>query len=321
MRFCGLSTTDLIVDTKLHICTNKDKCACHAANSDQEFLSFNTLNKALSQALIELGNDYPAAVTLVAADDDSWMHLTPEELEQEMRTRITNTSSFTKGSDDTPLDTKTPPADAIGAKLGTVDDMLSGVKIFLGRNSGLEGPDDGSESENVSENESDTGSDDEGVDSDSPPNSINKSFGALDINFDKLLKIVESDTSKEIATSRDVPHFSSEGIGSGHIPSNHFEMNDRVHSSDDIIDSDDESQSFGSEEGFDDAYAQAMEEQLRNTTVSETFERDADGAVDIDKNLMKNMFESHASQDGTYGPASQLFSQLGLSFPSLPKDN
>ena len=37
--------------------------------------------------------------------------------------------------------------------------------------------------------------------------------------------------------------------------------------------------------------------------------------VDVDLNLLKYILESHASQDGNTGPATQLLSQLGIKLP------
>ena len=307
VRFCGLNTTDLI-GRQLNVCNKKGECSCQETSNGCKHLPLETINKEISRTLAELASDIPAAVTLDAADDDSWMHLTPEELELEMQTRSEKASSYPKGEDDkSPVATVSPCA-----KSGQIDGMLTGMKTFFDRKSGIEGPDD-----NRSDSQSDTDSDCEN-NSNFLPESTEENLGALDIDFDKLLKIVEGGTNIATATTADVPpHCASDGIGSGHIPPSHL---DEERSLDEILDSDDESQaSFGSEEGFDDAYAQIMEEELRNSTLSETFECDDMGAVDIDKNLMKNMFESHASQDGAYGPASQLFSQLGLHFPVLPK--
>lgn len=44
-------------------------------------------------------------------------------------------------------------------------------------------------------------------------------------------------------------------------------------------------------------------------------------AVDVDLNFLKYVLESHASQLGGAGPATQLFSQLGIQLPHLPPMN
>lgn len=43
--------------------------------------------------------------------------------------------------------------------------------------------------------------------------------------------------------------------------------------------------------------------------------------VDVDLNFLKYLLESHASQLGAAGPATQLFSQLGIQLPHLPPMN
>ena len=77
------------------------------------------------------------------------------------------------------------------------------------------------------------------------------------------------------------------------------------------VDSDDES--------FDeDAYNEAMDAELTSSVVGDTFERDVHGQVDIDQNLLQNMLESHASQGGAPGPASQLMAKLNIQSPAEP---
>ena len=44
-------------------------------------------------------------------------------------------------------------------------------------------------------------------------------------------------------------------------------------------------------------------------------------AVNVDLNFLKYLLESHASQLGSAGPATQLFSQLGIKLPNLPPMN
>lgn len=86
-------------------------------------------------------------------------------------------------------------------------------------------------------------------------------------------------------------------------------------------------------------YLDQLDKELGGTTMMETFENilsdrrafseipdqspSAEGTpiVDIDLNLLKNLLESHASQIGGIGPASQLLGQLGLSFPKLQDDS
>eukprot|EP00602_Paraphysomonas_sp_CaronLab_P012394 CAMPEP_0185040924 /NCGR_PEP_ID=MMETSP1103-20130426/39591_1 /TAXON_ID=36769 /ORGANISM="Paraphysomonas bandaiensis, Strain Caron Lab Isolate" /LENGTH=910 /DNA_ID=CAMNT_0027580445 /DNA_START=23 /DNA_END=2752 /DNA_ORIENTATION=+ len=85
-----------------------------------------------------------------------------------------------------------------------------------------------------------------------------------------------------------------------------------------------------SEDRFMSEYMDAMEAELSGSTMLETFERysadvDAENGedglyrpVDIEANLLKNLLESHASQMGSAGPASNLLSQLGIDLPPPP---
>jgi hypothetical protein len=70
--------------------------------------------------------------------------------------------------------------------------------------------------------------------------------------------------------------------------------------------------------------------ELENTTLMETFERygreggdgeegERYGEIDVEKNLLKNLLESHASQMGQAGPATTLLSQLGIPLPNPPQ--
>jgi hypothetical protein len=62
-----------------------------------------------------------------------------------------------------------------------------------------------------------------------------------------------------------------------------------------------------------------LDDELADSTLAESFERyDGSEGIDVEKNLLKNLLESHASQMGSSGPASNLLSQLGVSMPSAP---
>ena len=62
-----------------------------------------------------------------------------------------------------------------------------------------------------------------------------------------------------------------------------------------------------------------MAEELEGSTIRETYEYDNNNEVDVEASLLKHLLESHASQDGGPGPASQLLAQLGITLPSMPK--
>mmetsp|Transcript_46976 Transcript_46976/g.117583 ORF Transcript_46976/g.117583 Transcript_46976/m.117583 type:complete len:93 (+) Transcript_46976:1-279(+) len=89
------------------------------------------------------------------------------------------------------------------------------------------------------------------------------------------------------------------------------------------------------------AYGEEMEQQLRGTTLAATFAQDAaapaedaassskpavDGEaeaagaeglkpVNLDTNLISNLLESYASQEGLPGPASNIAGMLGIKLP------
>lgn len=78
---------------------------------------------------------------------------------------------------------------------------------------------------------------------------------------------------------------------------------------------------------FMEEYSKYMDAELSSTTLAESFEKtlnsedDSADDVDVEKNLLKYLMESHASQLGLPGPASQLLSQLNLSLPLPPPMN
>ena len=65
-------------------------------------------------------------------------------------------------------------------------------------------------------------------------------------------------------------------------------------------------------------YMRDIDEQLKATTLSESFKKDADGDVDIDLNLVSNILESFSAESGLSGPASSVLASLGV---HLPRDS
>jgi hypothetical protein len=68
-----------------------------------------------------------------------------------------------------------------------------------------------------------------------------------------------------------------------------------------------------------------MDAELSGTTMLDSFERqgksDGDDSyyeVDVEKNLLKNLLESHAGTMGGTGPASNILSQMGVNLPKPP---
>ena len=61
-----------------------------------------------------------------------------------------------------------------------------------------------------------------------------------------------------------------------------------------------------------------MAAELQGSTIRETYEYNDNNEVDVEASLLKHLLESHASQDGGPGPASQLLAQLGIRLPDTP---
>ena len=73
-------------------------------------------------------------------------------------------------------------------------------------------------------------------------------------------------------------------------------------------------------------YNEAMEEELFGTAMAETFERtvpskgDPAGAVDMEKNLLKNLMEAEAIHPGASSPAAALLALIGAKLPGADED-
>ena len=62
-------------------------------------------------------------------------------------------------------------------------------------------------------------------------------------------------------------------------------------------------------------YMRELEEQLRGTTMSESFAKDEGGDLDIDLNLVSNILHSFSAETGLTGPASSVLASLGVHLP------
>ena len=98
---------------------------------------------------------------------------------------------------------------------------------------------------------------------------------------------------------------------------------DRSDDNDTDDDSDRDNLSENDHDDFMTEYSKYMEAELSSTTLAESFEKSENNSndVDVEKNLLKYLMESHASQLGMPGPTTQLLSQLNLSLPLPPPMN
>ncbi|KAG9440693.1 hypothetical protein H6P81_020858 [Aristolochia fimbriata] len=179
-------------------------------------------------------------------------------------------------------------------------------------------------------------------------------FGDIAKSMEAFVKKVSSFEGAEVPENRDskevdfdVEHFLKEmesvvghmgqEVGASHVDSN--EGNSSA-SDMDFDDSDDESniEDGNMEDSFMDSYSNALNEQLKPTTLQKSFIR-ANGEpsasaskeqvtpaatedmeedfspVDVDVNLVKSLLDSFSSQQGLPGPASNLLGLMGLQLP------
>ena len=145
-------------------------------------------------------------------------------------------------------------------------------------------------------------------------------------NDDYSIKSDEIDTFYDTGKPRSTHSTSTSGVGSFVISG---AEKDAESIESENIDSDDEKNETDFDNpDFMDNYLAAMEEELGNTTLIDTFEKtergheaselhtEENGGIDFDLTVIKNLLESHSLQIGGIGPASALLAQMGLKFPT-----
>ncbi len=243
------------------------------------------LGKGLMNALFyhkgDSGVDEGGALepsSIAETDSDSWLKLSEQQFQSEMESRA---KTFTERGSAPPPDV--PPAgntrqtDGEEDDLEKVDNLVESVRHFVSDpNEGV----GGSASDNEEED-------------------VGGPLDSLSLDMAKVLSIVDAVSNGENV-------FPSQ--------SQEIEQEQEEYSG---VSKDD------GEEGLDfDEYQEAMERELQASSMVHTFERgppsldNALGEVDIDKNLMQNLLEAHASQEPEgIGPAAHLLSLLGSQFP------
>ena len=318
------------------------------------------------------------------SDDESWLHMTPDELELEMKARISNRGLQKGNNDGSPgasASTSKPDSDKT-SKFDTdqMDKIAQGVESFLGKESGVDGAENTLHKEFFGDDDSESATDsDESNDSDGSDVYSEDEYDerenidcGLEIDFEVLLSLVEgkdapvsaaaateshsksthdissqdkcganSKTTKATKTT-DSSHTNhgSKSVGIGFIddgitypilpPKHALDSDDEIDEVDNGVEGDNgnsgQNQDWDSDDFDEEEYAQLMDLELQTSSLAKSFERkaktDSDsgelGEVDMYKNLLANLLESHASQEGLPGPASQLLSQLGLNLPPPP---
>lgn len=110
---------------------------------------------------------------------------------------------------------------------------------------------------------------------------------------------------------RGEPESSDEGssfydMDGGSVSDEEFQERERVILTE--TDSDDD-------DGFDEAYDEALAKELQNTCLGSSFARDDDAPVNLDLNLVSNLLSSYQEQDSGAGPVSNVAGLLGVSLP------
>ncbi|OAJ36600.1 hypothetical protein BDEG_20759 [Batrachochytrium dendrobatidis JEL423] len=277
-------------------------------------------------------SDIPRGVV----DSDAWMHLDPVAIDKDLANRIDKMSSKLAEMDEHG-DAMSELSDRDVAELEQFKSVFKGFDSFVNKESGLEGaefPNDiDSKDEWIkdidsSENESDSNSD-QGVQLDSKKfmSSIMKILGTNDsvLSADMPIQSSSQDTNLSIVQGNSNRH-------------NAFDTRQQADSDDedDFVEPDYDAELraymdsmdrelFASKLGADFEREQVLTTRENHPSTSKTtddFIGDDDNEmenefrpVDLDVNLLKNVFESFASQQGLAGPASNIMMSMGLNLP------
>jgi hypothetical protein len=65
-------------------------------------------------------------------------------------------------------------------------------------------------------------------------------------------------------------------------------------------------------------YIEAMDHELAATHLADDFDKSSGNGIDVETNLLRNVYSSVSAQQGLAGPASNIIGSLGL---ALPKSN
>lgn len=90
---------------------------------------------------------------------------------------------------------------------------------------------------------------------------------------------------------------------------------DKAAATSELSESDDTSSLDSESEEEMKEYMHELEEQLKGTTMSDSFAKDDSGDLDIDLNLVSNVLHSFSAETGLTGPASSILASLGVHLP------
>ena len=298
--------------------------------------------------------------TAPRSDDEAWLHLTPDELDAEMLTRVARLRGSNAGENEQKQSQIAVPQsvsmlqkaaqERVAQSKDSMQRIVEGMDKFMSDESGLRGvksrpataatfnnPDSTTttnksstavggldvnllrleailsklacaEAEVDNDNAADFGSEDDDDDDDDDESDDDDNVSSTD----------SDDVQDDIARDKSALHSSSPPATSATVGRATFSMPNAERPEDEeCSDSDDECDD--GDPFDDDEYQAAMMDELMQTTLAESFERTPDGQdVDVERNLLAHLLESHASQMGASGPASVMLAQLGIKLPDPP---
>lgn len=251
--------------------------------------------------------------SLQTSDDDSWLTLSEEAFDEEMRrrTKLFQTNNPESESDaDAEKDgiTNNAPARDNEANMQEMDKIVSGMKDLL-------------------DDEEDEVSDADGGDSDSgtqEPDPVRKERGDLAANASMLDAEEDVDTPLHVNVDKVLAIMNKYSAGS--LSREKRDQTDT--GGDGESDEQGKEKLDKTEEGISDGftyeeYSEAMDQELFGTAMAETFERtkgsrdDPIGTVDIEKNLLKNLMEAEAVVPGSHTPVAAMLAMINAKMPSV----
>lgn len=284
------------------------------------------------------------------------MYLSPEDFEKEMNERMKNVGATVfKTETDSKADAaakgntrvNATPANSkeanMKSKIEQLDGVVKGVKEFMNMKSTIDGIDIENDAGQDDLEEDDKDAMFSGIEninfkdimeqllkisSENIEHDINEYFSSDDDDVDDDNVCDKNNTHetingiKNIILSNDKNDNDNDNDDKDSDDEDSFYNDSDSNDSDDIYDNNDNNDT----DDFMNEYAKQMDSELSSTTLAESFEMISNSEnetndVDIEKNLLKYLMESHASQLGMPGPATQLLSQLNLSLPLPPPLN
>eukprot|EP00111_Clytia_hemisphaerica_P007767 TCONS_00022566-protein len=245
-------------------------------------INIDSFGKDLLKLYEEVGHNEPMvknlASKLLPEDDDSWMTVTPEELDQMMLGAWGRESTNQKhGKND----------------VENLSHLVDNMKLFVDKVSSYEGVE--------TPQEVDVNQDSGRAGAPSIDDEIQFDPKAFMENISNLLSPPSQYASEKVKEGFQFSDSDDDSIDDDFVTCK----------DDDVIDKNDVSD----ESGFYDVIG-SMDDELKGTSIPRSFQsQEGEEGLNYDVNLIRNFLESFQSQDGLAGPVSNILQSMGMSLP------